>query len=81
MTVSERSKSIIVTNFLDTFDELKAGGHIVVSGLGNEGNTDIHYSGKFETIDESEDILIQVGEQKNLDITISCVAKIKFQQI
>ncbi|MGL4877427.1 bile acid germinant receptor pseudoprotease CspC [Paraclostridium dentum] len=73
LTIAERSKSVIVTNFLDTFDELKAGGHIVVSGLGNEGNTDIHYSGKFESIDGFEDILIQVGDQKNLDITISCV--------
>ncbi|WP_394867641.1 bile acid germinant receptor pseudoprotease CspC [Paraclostridium bifermentans] len=73
LTVAERSKSIIVTNFLDTFDELKSGGYILVSGLGNEGNTDIHYSGKFENMDEFEDILIQVGDQKNLDITISCV--------
>ncbi|MGG2467612.1 bile acid germinant receptor pseudoprotease CspC [Paraclostridium bifermentans] len=73
LTVAERSKSVIVTNFLDTFDELKLGGYILVSGLGNEGNTDIHYSGKFENMDEFEDTLIQVGDQKNLDITISCV--------
>ncbi|WP_419741725.1 S8 family serine peptidase [Paraclostridium dentum] len=34
LTVAERSKSIIVTNFLDTFEELKSGGNILVSGLG-----------------------------------------------
>lgn len=81
LTVAERSKSVIVTNFLDTFKELKAGGNILVSGLGNEGNTDIHYSGKFENINESEDILIQVADQKNLDITISCVGPDKISAI
>lgn len=73
LTLAERSESIILTNFLDTFSELKRAGNIVVSGMGNEGNTDIHCSGKFTSMDEIEDVIIQIGNQENLDISISCI--------
>lgn len=73
LTVSERSESIILTNFLDTFNELKRPGNIVVSGMGNEGNTDIHCSGKFTSMEEVEDVIIQIGNQENLDISVSCI--------
>lgn len=73
LTVSERSESIILTNFLDTFNELKKDGKIVVSGMGNQGNTDIHFSGKFTSMEETEDVIIQIGNQENLDISVSCI--------
>ncbi|GKZ06269.1 peptidase S8 [Paraclostridium bifermentans] len=77
LTVSERSESIILTNFLDTFNELKRPGNIVVSGMGNEGNTDIHCSGKFTSMEEVEDVIIQIGNQENLDISVSCIGPYK----
>lgn len=71
LTIAERSRSIILTNLLDTFPYLNSSGVILVSGAGNEGNTNIHYEGKFND-DSSEpiDITLEVGEQNSLDITI-----------
>ncbi|MDO7205187.1 hypothetical protein Q5M85_14650 [Paraclostridium bifermentans] len=41
--------------------------------MGNEGNTDIHCSGKFTSMEEVEDVIIQIGNQENLDISVSCI--------
>ncbi|WP_042275205.1 bile acid germinant receptor pseudoprotease CspC [[Clostridium] dakarense] len=71
LTVADRSKSVIITNLLDTFPELSSSGIVVVSGAGNEGNTDIHYEGTFRNDKTAQDIIIQVGEQKALDITVA----------
>ncbi|MBO3445902.1 bile acid germinant receptor pseudoprotease CspC [Clostridium sp. CCUG 7971] len=71
LTVADRSKSVIITNLLDTFPDLSSRGIIVVSGAGNEGNTDIHYEGTFRNEATPQDIVIQVGEQKVLDITVA----------
>lgn len=73
LTIGERSRAVILTNFLDAYDELIQAGIIIVSGAGNEGNTDIHFRGTLRSMKSIEDILIQVGEQKNLDITVSCI--------
>jgi len=54
---------------LNTFNELKQSGFILVSGAGNQGNTDIHYSGNVSN-GESVDIAFQVGDDKNLDIVV-----------
>ncbi|MGM9530492.1 bile acid germinant receptor pseudoprotease CspC [Intestinibacter sp.] len=54
---------------LNTFNELKKSGFILVSGAGNQGNTDIHYSGNVSN-GESVDIAFQVGDDKNLDIVV-----------
>lgn len=54
---------------LNTFRELKQSGFILVSGAGNQGNTDIHYSGNVSN-GESLDIAFQVGDDKNLNIVI-----------
>ena len=71
LTIAERSRSFILTNLLDTFPYLNSSGVILVSGAGNEGNTNIHYEGTFSD-DSSEpiDITLEVGEQNSLDITI-----------
>ena len=71
LTVADRSKSVIITNLLDTFSDLSSRGIIVVSGAGNEGNTDIHYEGTFRNEATPQDIVIQVGEQNALDITVA----------
>lgn len=68
LTIGLISKSIVESTMLSTFNELSQHGTIVVSGAGNEGNTDIHYRGNIKN--KVEDIIIQVGEQTNLDITL-----------
>ena len=70
LTVGERSRSSIEMSMLDSFYELSQTGRIVVGGAGNEGNTDIHYSGSIKLTDKSQDIIIQVGDQINLDIVL-----------
>ncbi|MEG2788791.1 MAG: bile acid germinant receptor pseudoprotease CspC [Romboutsia sp.] len=70
LTIALTSKSIIELTMLETFNDINESGVIFVSGAGNEGNTDIHYEGKFEEKNKTQDIIIQVGEQMNLDITL-----------
>lgn len=70
LTIGARSRSSIEISMLDSFDELGGLGRVVVCGAGNEGNTDIHYSGNIQMSDKSQDIIIQVGEQLNLDINL-----------
>lgn len=70
LTVAERSRSVILTNLLDTFNELRNTGIVVVSGSGNEGNTNIHYEGVFKDVSETLDVIIEVEEQNMLDIIL-----------
>lgn len=61
---------------LNTFPELYQSGTITVSGAGNEGNTDIHYSGQINkgtTFNQGDyqDIILQEGDDTNMDITIN----------
>lgn len=70
LTVGLRSASIMLATFLDSFSDLKQSGIIVVGGAGNEGNTDIHYEGNAKGPNDNQDIIIQVGEQINLDIVL-----------
>lgn len=73
LTIGQRSASIIEAIFLQSFVELEKSGIIVVSGAGNEGNTDIHYEGHIKSLSDVQDIIIQVGEQKNLDIVLCTI--------
>lgn len=70
LTVGAQSRASILMGMLDSFNKLSQTGKILVGGAGNEGNTDIHYSGNIKMSDKSHDIIIQVGEQNNLDITL-----------
>lgn len=70
LTIGLISKSIVESNMLYTFNELSQPGTIVVSGAGNEGNTDIHYRGSIRNKETVDDIIIQVGNQTNLDIKL-----------
>lgn len=71
LTLGQRPRSLILTTLLDTFSEIRGNGVFVVSGAGNEGNTDGHYEGSLQGVDTFQDVILEVGEQKNLDITIA----------
>lgn len=73
LTVGAMSSSVANTNILEVFNELSRAGVFVVSGAGNEGNTDIHYSGKFNDLNSVDDVIIQIGEQNNIDIVMNTV--------
>ena len=73
LTIGGKSEAVVLTSMLEAFDRLLRPGTIIVSGLGNEGNTDTHYRGKIDDMNTVSDILIQVGEQKNLEIVVSCI--------
>lgn len=70
LTVGTRSSTDVEATILDTYSVFNKPGMIIVSGAGNQGNTDIHYSGKFSKIGENQDVIVQNGENQNLDITI-----------
>ena len=71
ITVALTPSGEAVAPLLDSFDFLTKSGVILVSGAGNEGNTDIHYEGRITNVNESQDIIIQVGDQKNLEIYLT----------
>ena len=70
LSIGERSRSVIITTLLNTFQEFTTSGVILVSGAGNEGNTDIHYQGIVYEDTIEKDIILEVGELNSLDITI-----------
>lgn len=72
ISIGTRSGAVIDTNVLDSFGLINERGVVVVSGAGNEGNTDIHYSGILKEAGNKQDISIQIGNQKSIDITLCC---------
>lgn len=83
LTVGDISTATTDLTLMDSFEFLQSPGVIVVSGAGNEGNTDIHYEGKIKNDNTIEDVLIQVGDQHALDIVLtgSGIDKISIQLI
>lgn len=71
LTVGGIASNISNKNILEAFNVLSSAGIIMVTGAGNEGNTDIHYYGKFNNLNQSNDIIIQVGKQDNIDIILN----------
>jgi subtilisin family serine protease len=71
LTVGNESTATTDLTVVDSFDYLDFPGVIIVSGAGNEGNTDIHYEGKIRNKSIAEDVLIQVGEQQALTIVLT----------
>jgi subtilisin family serine protease len=71
ITVAVTPSGEPVVSLLDSFYFLTQSGVILVSGAGNEGNTDIHYEGNIKNINESQDVIIQVGDQLNLEIYLT----------
>ncbi|HSQ90216.1 bile acid germinant receptor pseudoprotease CspC [Romboutsia sp.] len=70
LTIGEKPIATIRATMLQTFEELAKPGVVLVSGSGNEGNTDIHYEGKIMPNERQQDIIFQVGEQRNLEIAL-----------
>lgn len=71
MTVGTKSNIRIEASIIESYKALQKSGMILVSGAGNEGNTDIHYSNKIFIENEYQDVIIQNGDNKNLDILLS----------
>ncbi|WP_434799723.1 bile acid germinant receptor pseudoprotease CspC [Terrisporobacter vanillatitrophus] len=75
-SVGASSTSLYNLSILNTFTDLSQSGTLIVSGTGNEGNTDIHYSGQFSKgvtfeKDDYQDVILQEGDDTNIDITIN----------
>ena len=86
LTIGAGSTSTYSISNLSTFTQLYESGVIVVTGAGNEGNTDIHSSGSFQKTIQGQnsnenDILVQVGDDINLDIRINSLGNDKISAI
>ena len=83
-SVGATSTSLYNLSILNTFTELSQSGTVIVSGTGNEGNTDIHYSGQFNkgtTFDKEvyKDVILQEGDDTNIDVTINFLGSDKIK--
>ncbi|WP_270647991.1 bile acid germinant receptor pseudoprotease CspC [Paeniclostridium hominis] len=70
LTVGTKSGIRVEASILEIFEELDRSGIILVSGAGNEGNTDIHYYNNLKNVQDYIDVVIQNGENTNLDIVL-----------
>ncbi|MGG2466659.1 bile acid germinant receptor pseudoprotease CspC [Paraclostridium bifermentans] len=69
-TVGTISSINIEAAIIESYGILEKSGIVLVSGAGNEGNTDIHFAGTLKDVDSYKDVLIQNGNNTNLDIVI-----------
>lgn len=69
-TVGTISSINIEAAIIESYGILEKSGIVLVSGAGNEGNTDIHYAGTLKDVDSYRDVSIQNGNNTNLDIVI-----------
>ncbi|MFI3210287.1 MAG: bile acid germinant receptor pseudoprotease CspC [Peptostreptococcaceae bacterium] len=83
LTCGTMSGSVEELNLLDTFTELSKPRVFVVGGAGNEGNTGIHFEGKLEKVNDTLDVVIEVGKIRDLDILLEprSIDKISVQLI
>ncbi|MCU9812276.1 bile acid germinant receptor pseudoprotease CspC [Paraclostridium sp. AKS81] len=70
LTIGNMSAINIEASILETYGIVDKSGIVIVSGAGNEGNTDIHYQGNINREDSYTDVIIQNGNNKNLEIVI-----------
>lgn len=70
LTVGTISSINIEAAIIESYGILEQSGIVLVSGAGNEGNTDIHYSGFLVDGGTYKDVSIQNGNNTNLDIII-----------
>lgn len=71
LSIGAISSAKLLTILLDTFDETIESGVVMVSGAGNEGNTDIHYEGTINNENEYIDVIVQVADDNALNIQLS----------
>lgn len=69
-TVGTISSINIEAAIIESYGILEQSGIVLVSGAGNEGNTDIHYAGTLKDADLYKDVSIQNGNNTNLDIVV-----------
>lgn len=70
LTIGNMSAINIEASILETYGIVDKSGIVIVSGAGNEGNTDIHYQGNVTREDGYTDVIIQNGNNRNLEIVI-----------
>ncbi|GAA0711833.1 bile acid germinant receptor pseudoprotease CspC [Paraclostridium ghonii] len=70
LTLGNMSSINIDASIIETYQILAKSGIILVSGAGNEGNTDIHFYGDIKDVENYKDVLIQNGDNKNLEVTV-----------
>ncbi|WP_319024431.1 bile acid germinant receptor pseudoprotease CspC [Paraclostridium bifermentans] len=70
LTVGTISSINIEAAIIESYEILERSGIVLVSGAGNEGNTDIHFSGALVDGGSYMDVSIQNGNNTNLDILI-----------
>lgn len=75
LSVGDTSASLYNVSILNSFTELYQSGIVLVSGAGNEGNTDTHYSGQFDKgsdfdRDEYQDIILENGDGTDIDVNV-----------
>jgi len=72
LSVGGRFGNYSDTTLLNSLRAYLNRGIVIVSGAGDDGNSDVHYSGRFSVTGEFQDVDIEVGEgQRNLDIYLS----------
>lgn len=71
LTVGTKSDISVEAPILETYSEFEKSGRILVSGAGNEGNTDIHYHNNIKLVKDYVDVDFQNGENNNLDVILS----------
>lgn len=70
LTVGTKSGIRVEASILEIFEDFERSGIVLVSGAGNEGNTDIHYYNNLKSVQDYVDVVIQNGENTNLDIVL-----------
>jgi subtilisin family serine protease len=70
LTVGTISSINIEAAIIESYGILEQSGIVLVSGAGNEGNTDIHFAGALVDGGSYRDVSIQNGNNTNLDIVI-----------
>ncbi|MEG0181618.1 MAG: bile acid germinant receptor pseudoprotease CspC [Peptostreptococcaceae bacterium] len=71
LTVGTKADISIEASILETYAAFEVSGNILVSGAGNEGNTDIHYHNNIKLVENYVDVVFQNGENNNLDVIFS----------
>ncbi|MDR1774466.1 MAG: S8 family peptidase, partial [Clostridioides sp.] len=67
MTVAARS-TFGALSILQTFEEIRYPGVVLISGAGNQRDTYIHYEGRLDNENDQNDILIELSSAKSMDI-------------
>lgn len=80
VSVGAKCAAFSRTTFLESMLGYRKG-VLMISGAGNEGNTDIHFTQQFSTQNQTIDTIVQIGEQEYIDINIYSMMPDKLQAL